>query len=588
MKLQRVFLAALSVILWFSQSLKASENSSVTVLMQPNLKNYPYIQLNLNVRDKNLRPMTRLSAKDFLITEDLKPASVKDFKVIRPKSSTIDVVFIVDDSGNMSSQIGSLKAELSNFTKTLKTSGYDFRLGLISFKDTIYKPFRITKHVNEFQSWVGRLEARGGNDEPENALDALQSAANQELRYDAQKVFVLMTNSSFHANDHITKNTRYKIIQSLKEKDIQLNIISPNLDDYQVMARELGGTFYDIKSEPFSNILAQIAGGSTAQYRIVYRSTRPARDQTLRSVVIRTHQRQGLSGAIQYQAPNWIETSSRKEGIKGNNSVFSPMQVVDGSPATAWVEGTSGKGKGEWLTMHFENIQQINAFTVKASISSKQPLPTRLSVSINGGKKEFYSLKTKKKTYHFELGREMAVEHIQFTIESAEENAGIGEIELYSGGKKTLIEPLKRRHGLRFTERAARELNLKGEKLYRRRKYVDAAFHFEQSIQKDPIYAQAYSNLGLTYRQTKDLPKAIWANRMAITLAKGTHQSTMSAKAYYNMAKIFEGARQYEAALQSYYWAQSFAPNTAYESGIKRMKVFLFGDGQLSFAQLDE
>ncbi|MGE5515277.1 MAG: tetratricopeptide repeat protein [Bacteroidota bacterium] len=119
---------------------------------------------------------------------------------------------------------------------------------------------------------------------------------------------------------------------------------------------------------------------------------------------------------------------------------------------------------------------------------------------------------------------------------------------------------------------SATALNRDGEKAYHDGDLEGAADLFRRAIDIDTEYGQAYSNLGLTYQKLNRTSEAIWANRKAIALASGNSAATVRASSYYNIAKIYEQAQQYQDALAQYELAKSQKDNPVYSQAIDRVK----------------
>lgn len=118
-------------------------------------------------------------------------------------------------------------------------------------------------------------------------------------------------------------------------------------------------------------------------------------------------------------------------------------------------------------------------------------------------------------------------------------------------------------------------LNLQGEQQYHQGNLEDSMYLFQDAINVSPNYAQAYSNLGLTYQKLGREAEALWANRKAIELASGSSKNTVQASSYYNIAKIYESKSQWQDALNNYQNALAKKEHNAYRQGIARMQAKL-------------
>ena len=122
---------------------------------------------------------------------------------------------------------------------------------------------------------------------------------------------------------------------------------------------------------------------------------------------------------------------------------------------------------------------------------------------------------------------------------------------------------------------SAKTINQQGEAAYHAGNLDHAIELFQQAIGLDGNYGQAYSNLGLTYQKAGRTAEAIWANRKAIALATGANANTVRASSYYNIAKIYEAAGQYQDALTQYESAKREKQNPVYDKSIARVKALI-------------
>lgn len=119
----------------------------------------------------------------------------------------------------------------------------------------------------------------------------------------------------------------------------------------------------------------------------------------------------------------------------------------------------------------------------------------------------------------------------------------------------------------------AKALNQQGEAAYHAGQLDQAIDLYRQAIEIDGNYGQAYSNLGLAYQKAGRTAEAIWANRKAIALAHGGSAATVRASSYYNIARIYESARQYDDALRHYQLAREQKANPVYDKAIQRVQA---------------
>lgn len=118
----------------------------------------------------------------------------------------------------------------------------------------------------------------------------------------------------------------------------------------------------------------------------------------------------------------------------------------------------------------------------------------------------------------------------------------------------------------------AADANRRGEAAYRAGNLEGAVALYQQSIELDPDYALAYSNLGLAYVKLARSAEAIWASRKAIALASGAHAGAIRAGAYYNIGKLLEEAGRYDEAMSNYLSARREKPHPTYDKAIERVR----------------
>jgi len=202
-----------------------------------------------------------------------------------------DIVFVFDDTGSMGGAITGLKTKAIGFANTLESSGIDYRLGLVTFKDdvTVINGGVLTDKASVFNGWVGDLYASGGADWPEDSLDALGTATTSTFREGVQKIFILITDAPPHYTGDgttFTVRTVAGTITELQAAGAMTFVIGPDRPEYNgagSISHETGGRWYSIDSD-FVGIIDDIGTVITHQYRIDY-TTPDTADGTTRMVV---------------------------------------------------------------------------------------------------------------------------------------------------------------------------------------------------------------------------------------------------------------------------------------------------------------
>jgi len=142
---------------------------------------------------------------------------LKNITIVKPK---IDIVFLIDSTGSMYTQIISVNNTIANFTKILENSSINYKLALVEFRDYpdgitcgsssdfsnktyTFSDGIFTSKLDEYRIEMSKIAAAatGGADAPEAQLTALNVASNLDYRVGSQRIAVLLTNSAPHAKD---------------------------------------------------------------------------------------------------------------------------------------------------------------------------------------------------------------------------------------------------------------------------------------------------------------------------------------------------------------------------------------------------
>lgn len=89
-----------------------------------------------------------------------------------PLDASGRILFVIDDTGSMSGEIGAVKQGLLSYLSRFDTNSTSTRFQLITFKDDV-TPRASTTSLEEIKNQVGSLYASGGGDEPEASVEAL-------------------------------------------------------------------------------------------------------------------------------------------------------------------------------------------------------------------------------------------------------------------------------------------------------------------------------------------------------------------------------------------------------------------------------
>lgn len=259
----------------------------------------------------------------------------------------------------------------------------------------------------------------------------------------------------------------------------------------------------------------------------------------------------------------------------GNHVYFSEKQGTD---ANLDVDDTTSYGP-ETITIERKHDGQRYVYAVHDYSHRDADNDTALSSS--GAKVFVYVGRTLIRTYYVPTGKvgnlwevfavtengEFVDYNVMKTVES-EDRLGLEELQHAVQG--TTAQRVNVSQG---DHDQAAALNRQGEAAYHAKNYDDAIRLYQQAIELDSEYGQAYSNLGLVFQRAGRTSEALWANRKAIALASGATAPGVRASSHYNNARIYEDAGEWSEALREYQAAKAQKANPAYDQGIARMRA---------------
>ncbi|MGE5401612.1 MAG: VWA domain-containing protein [Ignavibacteriales bacterium] len=239
---------------------------------------YPKISLTFDVLQKarGTKIANLISDNIFLYENDSRVTNYTFGKDTSGGSFTADIIFAFDVTGSMSNEIDAVKRNIVEFADSLTESGVDYQLGLVTFLDYTENKYPFTKDAHSFQQLIGQQYAHGGDDMPENSLQALMDASRYNFRPNSRRIVIWITDASYHENDAFTKLTKKTVTDSLLVKGIIVHSIGDKQfksSYYDPIVIATAGNSYDINGN-FRDILLDISRvKSVFKYMISYNST---------------------------------------------------------------------------------------------------------------------------------------------------------------------------------------------------------------------------------------------------------------------------------------------------------------------------
>lgn len=249
-----------------------------------------------------------------------------------------------------------------------------------------------------------------------------------------------------------------------------------------------------------------------------------------------------------------------------------------GEQANLDVDDTNSYGP-ETITLQKKRFGETYVYAVHDFINSTTPSANALSAS--QAKVFVYVGQSLVRTYYVPQGQRGNLWTV-FRITGNGDFQDINQLQGISGESAAIggiLQPLQNEGqsiaSLTATQAAqgdAKALNRQGETAYHAGQLDQAIDFYRQAIELDANYGQAYGNLGLAYQKAGRTAEAIWANRKAIALASGASAATVRAGSYYNIARIYEAAEQFDDALRHYHLAKEQKANPVYDKAILRVQ----------------
>ncbi len=262
-------------------TIRSAEEAIEINIRNIDISQFPIINVIVEAYNKYGEPIDTLLIENMHVLEnDVEKKILSVNKISVKERVPIDFVFIIDKTGSMQTYIDAIKNNITQFTTTLIRRGIDYRIGLILFSDDVEEIYQPTNKVRDFLDWLEPVRAVGGQDEKENALEALLRATSLNYRPTADKVILLITDAPYHQfgeeGHGITGQTTKGLINLMKMHDFRIfSIVPKKLKEYAEISEQTKGSVYDI-GFPVQKILDNFSNQLTNLYALRYRSDETA------------------------------------------------------------------------------------------------------------------------------------------------------------------------------------------------------------------------------------------------------------------------------------------------------------------------
>ena len=120
-----------------------------------------------------------------------------------------------------------------------------------------------------------------------------------------------------------------------------------------------------------------------------------------------------------------IVSASSSSYLSEENIIHTPDKIADGLLATSWVEGVSGYGVGQEITLTFDDVYNIDGFVINAGYQRSERLydknsrPSEILLTFSDGTSESFLLDDIFRSQHINLTSPVMTDSVTLTILSA-------------------------------------------------------------------------------------------------------------------------------------------------------------------------
>ncbi len=182
----------------------------------------------------------------------------------------IDIVFVLDTTGSMSSELREITENLMDFVTDLEESEFDYHLGGVTFGDGEniwdFDPGtpgnQMTDDAETMRDQLATTGATGGGDGPETSLDAMAMAIEDyEWRPEATHVLLMVTDATYHYRGDglgISEWTDVELYELAISQGPIIYSITRGPEFYDTLSIATGGNFYRLTEPDWVDVFPDI------------------------------------------------------------------------------------------------------------------------------------------------------------------------------------------------------------------------------------------------------------------------------------------------------------------------------------------
>ena len=207
----------------------------------------------------------------FRLADGVSSTIYASYSISSAMSGIVDVVFVIDTTASMSDEISGVKSSVKEFADSLYATGLSVRWALVEYQDITCDGLGSTRvvmngadpwyaDVDAYKSAIGGLVLGYGEDEPETVIDGLEAARHLSFRDSSGRIFVVVTDAGYKADNQYGVPDMASEISYLKSDGISVFVVTSAgcYADYRDLADSTGGKLLDIGGD-FSDGLMEVA-----------------------------------------------------------------------------------------------------------------------------------------------------------------------------------------------------------------------------------------------------------------------------------------------------------------------------------------
>lgn len=251
---------------------------------------FPFVEAYVSIEDQEL---FKEADKKYIVLKKIDDETAKiNAYELEKRNFPVELILVLDVTGNMLDRYAALPAELKEFQGHLKRNGKSCRFGFITFadKEEDISTFALTENMAEVEQFFAQLTPIEGGDYEENPYAAILKLDEMSFSPESQKIVVLITDGpphikgdrlnggdySFESTEFISEyivNSNYYFFTATYNRDdvVEDENEQKRFQEYKRLINGKESNFYDIESlDNLGSILDSLEQKIGKQVRVTF------------------------------------------------------------------------------------------------------------------------------------------------------------------------------------------------------------------------------------------------------------------------------------------------------------------------------